>query len=336
MSIWLVRAGRFGEREQTALEKNIVVIGWNELPDLSEVHERQSLTEIYKSQHPDASTAKVGNHVGQVWAFRERIQLNDLVVLPLKQQSAIAIGKVVSPYEFRTDLGDEIHHTRKVEWLRTDLPRTAFDQDILFSLGAFMTVCRIERNKAEERIRAILGGKKAATVPQPEDASDEEIETTDIEEVAKDQILEHIQNKFSGHKLATLVDAVLKAEGYITRVSLPGPDGGVDILAGTGSMGFGPPRLCVQVKSSTSPADVGVLRELQGILKNFGAEQGVLVCWGGFKNSVIQEARQNFFTIRLWDSGELLRMILKNQDKFSDDLKAELPLKRVWAIVLED
>jgi restriction system protein len=51
---------------------------------------------------------------------------------------------------------------------------------------------------------------------------------------------------------------------------------------------------------------------------------------------VIQEARQNFFTIRLWDSGDLLAMILKNHDKFPDNLKARLPLKRVWALVLGD
>jgi hypothetical protein len=77
-------------------------------------------------------------------------------------------------------------------------------------------------------------------------------------------------------------------------------------LAGNGPMGFGPPRLCVQVKSSPSPADVNVLRGLQGVLQNFHAEQGLLVCWGGFKSSVIQEARQSFFTIRLRSCSTLL------------------------------
>jgi len=35
MSLWMVRAGSYGEQEQYALEKNIVTIGWNELQDLS-------------------------------------------------------------------------------------------------------------------------------------------------------------------------------------------------------------------------------------------------------------------------------------------------------------
>jgi restriction system protein len=60
------------------------------------------------------------------------------------------------------------------------------------------------------------------------------------------------------------------------------------------------------------------------------------VCWGGFKSSVMQEARQSFFTIRLWDSGDLQGMILRNHDRFPDELKAELPLKRIWALVLEE
>ncbi len=200
-----------------------------------------------------------------------------------------------------------------------------------------MAVCQITRNNAEERIRAVLAGK---TMPPPamadtDEAEDDE-ESLDVEQAARDQLLEYIQQKFAGHRLADLVDAVLQAEGYLTRLSPPGPDGGVDILAGSGPLGFGDPRMCVQVKSSQTPADVNVLRGLQGILQNFRAEQGLLVSWGGFKSSVWQEARQSFFQIRLWDSGDLLRAIFKNYDRFPDQLQAELPLKRVWALVLEE
>ena len=116
----------------------------------------------------------------------------------------------------------------------------------------------------------------------------------------------------------------------------PGPDGGVDILAGAGPMGFDNPRICVQVKSSSSPADVTVFRSLQGSVQTFNAEQGLLVCWGGFNRKVIEEARRSFFTIRLWDSGDLLEAIIKNYDRFPDALQAELPLKRIWSLVVEE
>ncbi len=335
MAVWLVRAGRRGQQEQAALDHNLVTIAWNEMPDLSGTTTKEALADLYRETYPDATLRQVAMNVGQVWTFRERMQTGDLAVLPLHIQSAIAIGKITGPYQYRTDLGNDVHHTRSVEWIRTDIPRTAFDQDVLYSLGAIMTVCQIRRNNAEERIRAFLEGKPSPKLPVGigEDDGDGE-EALDIEQAARDQLLEYIQRKYAGHKLADLVDAVLQAEGYLTRVSPPGPDGGVDILAGSGPLGFGEPRMCVQVKSSASPVDVTVLRGLQGILQNFRAEQGLMVCWGGYKSSVLKEARQSFFQIRLWDSGDLLLAIFKNYDKFSDQLQAELPLKRIWALVL--
>ena len=336
MSVWLVRAGRHGENEQTALDRNVVAIGWNELPDLSRITSRDELAELYRDRFPAASAGKASNHVGQIWTFLKRIKKGDLVVLPLKSQSAIAIGKVTSDYQFRQDLTESVHHVRSVEWIRTDLPRTAFPQDLLFSFGAFMTVCQIKRNNAEKRIQAILktGRDIEPVVPIGNDSDNEE--SIDIEQAARDQILTFFKQRFAGHELARLVDAVLQAQGYLTRVSPPGPDGGVDILAGTGPMGFGSPRLCVQVKSSSSPVDVNVFRELQGILTSFHADQGLLVSAGGFKKSVMQEATKSFFAIRLWDAGDLLEAILRNYDKFSDELQAELPLKRIWTLVPDE
>lgn len=338
MAVWLVRAGRRGEQEQIALDNNLVTIGWNELPDLSGIETREALAELYRQTHPDDPPTLIANQVGQVWAFRQRMQQGDLAVLPLKTQAAIAIGRITGPYCYRRDVSESVQHTRPVKWLHTDLPRTTFDQDLLHSLGSLLTVCQVRRHNAEERIRAVLGGKGDPGSPEVVDDELTEVDsqTLDIEQAARDQLLEYIQQKFTGHRLADLVDAVLQAEGYLTRLSPPGPDGGVDILAGSGPLGFGDPRMCVQVKSSQTPADVNVLRGLQGILQNFRAEQGLLVSWGGFKSSVLQEARQSFFQIRLWDSGDLLRAIFKNYDRFPDQLQAELPLKRVWALVLEE
>ena len=332
----MVRAGRRGEQEQAAIEDNFVTIGWNELPDLIPIQEREALATLYREADPDAAPAKVAFEVGEVWSFGKRIEPKHLVVLPLKAQSAIAIGEVTGPYRYRTDLGDSIRHIRPVTWLRTDIPRISFEPDLLATFNCPPTVYQISRNNAEERIRAVLNGQKDAGMIESEEGEASETQVQDIEQAATDQLLDYIQSKFTKHKLADLVDAVLRAEGYLTRVSPPGPDGGVDILAGAGPMGFGSPRLCVQVKSSPDPVDVTVLRGLQGVLQNFQAHQGLLVCWAGFNTKVFQEARQSFFTIRLWDSGDLLQAIVKNYDKFSSDLQAELPLKRVWALVLEE
>src|ERR1700687_3054051 len=166
MSIWLVRAGEHGEREEAALQKGLAIIGWEELPDLTAVKTREDLAQLIKDTYPDESSKRLINWTGQVWAFRDRIQLNDLVVLPLTTRSAIAIGRVTGPYRYEAD-GKDGFHTRGVKWLNTDFPRSPsiFGQDLLYSLGAFMTVCQIQRNNAEKRIKAIVEGKTVASPP---------------------------------------------------------------------------------------------------------------------------------------------------------------------------
>jgi len=327
MSFWLVRAGRHGEQEQGALENNVVTIGWNELPDLSGVKTKSELVKLYRQAHPDAEKAPAANHVSQIWQFVHEIQKGDLVALPMKTRSGIEIGQIEGEYEYKA-LTDDIKHIRPVKWLRT-IPRSAFDQDILYSLGSLRTVCGIKRNDAENRVKKLLQGVKPKT---PEGAKKEVI---DIAEYARDQIVKHIGAKFRGHDLARLVDAILHVQGYVTKKSPPGPDGGVDILASAGSLGFDKPRVCVQVKSSSSPVDVKILRELQGVMQKVRAEQGLLVSWGGFNNQCIKEARDAFFSIRLWDQGDLLGAVFQYYERFDDELRAELPLKKIWALVTE-
>jgi restriction system protein len=155
-------------------------------------------------------------------------------------------------------------------------------------------------------------------------------------QAAHDQIVAHIQNRFKGHELAKLVDAILKADGWVTKLSPPGPDGGVDILAGRGSLGLDQPRLCAQVKSQTSPADVTVYRTLQGSMQTFKAEQGLLVCWGGFNKVVLTEAKQGHFSVRLWESRDVVEAIYRNYERLPAEIQAELPLKKVWMLVAEE
>ncbi|MET3575510.1 restriction endonuclease [Bhargavaea ullalensis] len=335
MTLWLVRAGKNGEQEESALTNNVAVIGWEELPDLSSITTRENLRELFEQTYPESKKNTTSNKVGQIWTFTNRIKKGDLVVLPLKHSSAVAVGVVKGPYSYRIDIAPNIRHTLPVDWLNTEIPRTAFDQDILYSLGAFMTVCQIQRNNAEERIRRVAFGKgtSSTTDTTPMGTDEEQI---DIEQAARDQILDYINRKFKGHNLTRLIEAILEAEGYITMQSDPGPDGGVDILAGSGPMGFDSPRICVQVKSSQSPVDVTVFRALQGSLNSFNADRGLLVSWGGFTRSVLSEARRHYFSIRLWDSGEVIEALLKNYSVLPDTLQAELPLKRVWSLVQEE
>ncbi len=330
MSLWLVRAGKYGEQEQGALDNYVVTIGWDEFQDLSNIKTKAELAKLYNEVNPIAKKMQAAIAVGQIWRFINEIQKGDLVALPLKTQSAIAFGVVEGTYQYKK-LTDNIKHIRSVKWLKT-IPRSDIDQDILYALGALMTVCKIEKHDAENRVKKLLKGP-----PPPPDKEPVDTEAPiDIEVYAKDQIIKHIGAKFKGHGLSRLVEAILRAQGYVVRQSPPGPDGGVDILAAAGPLGFDRPRVCVQVKSSSSPIDVNILRELQGIIAKYKAEQGLLIGWGGFTTSAMREAKDAFFSIRLWDQGELLYEIFKYYEQFDDELKAEIPLKRIWGLVFKE
>ncbi|MBA2133974.1 restriction endonuclease [Capillibacterium thermochitinicola] len=334
MALWLVRAGSFGESEELALTKNIAVIGWEELPDLSGINSREDLWELLEQIYPNNKKKTLQNWQTQIWGFINGIQKGDLIALPLKSRPMIAFGRVQGSYQYREDLPPEAKHTRSVEWI-TELPRGAIAQDILYSLGAFLTVCRIQRNNAEERIISLLEGRSNSMLTNSEESNDAEA-IVDLEEYSRDQIRSYISKNFKGHELTRLVAAILQAQGYQVKVSPEGPDGGIDIIAGKGPLGFDPPRLAVQVKSSELPVDVKVLRELQGVMKNFGAEQGLFVSWGGYKKSVLNEAARLYFEIRLWESDDIIQMLQKYYDQLPEEIKTELPMKRVWTLVLSE
>ncbi len=334
MALWLVRAGKHGEHEDLALEKGLAVIGWKEVPDLSAVKTREELNDLLRKSYPDVKPKTLQNWLSQLWSFLREIQPGDLVALPLKSRSAIVLGEVTGPYQYHPELAEDAHHARPVKWLK-ELPRSALDRDLLYSLGAFMTVCRVQRNNAEERIRYLLARKPLPPhLEAPAQGQPTEWEAPpDLEQYALDQIRDYIGRKFKGHDLAWLVGAVLEAEGYKVQISPKGPDGGVDIIAGHGPMGFDPPRLVVQVKSGDAPVDVKVVRELQGVMKNFGADHGLLVAWGGYKDSVRKEAAQLFFELRLWEADDLIEALLAVYDRLPEALQARLPLKRIWVLV---
>lgn len=345
MALWLVRAGSHGEYEQRFLGDNRIYATWNELDsDLGKFTEKRELYELLRELLPTAKVAKCRNYTGQLWPFAHEMQIGDWVVVPYKTRPAINIAEITGGYEFDPNAEDPYYHSRTVRWIAQDIPRSVFDQDLLYSFGAFMTICRIKRNDAEQRVREMAANGWKAKPPrlnlptatdEAETATDEN-ETVDLEQLARDQISRLIMAKFQGHGLARLVEGVLQAQGYTTYRSPEGPDKGIDLLAAAGPLGFGQPRICVQVKSGDSPVDLPALNQLIGAMQNVQADQGLFVSWGGFKSSIDREIPAQFFRVRLWNQDSLIDQILANYDKLDDELVADLPLKRVWAVSLAE
>ena len=343
MAIWLTRAGSHGEYEHKFIQENRVYLTWDKLPnDLSKLGAREAFLPILSLAYPDSKPKKLQNWVSQIWPFAHEMKKGDLVVVPMKTEPSIYIGEVTGEYHCEPCGPSPFYHWRSVKWVGEAIPRSNFGTDLLFSFGAFLTICRIQRNNAEARIAAMRANHWkpetiAAAIGTPASTTETDSgENTDLEALARDQISRLIAAKFKGHGLARLVEAILQAQGYTTYRSPEGSDGGVDILAGAGPLGFGAPRLCVQVKSQDTPVESKELNELRGAMQSVHASEGLFVSWSGFKSSVYKQSAPSFFSVRLWTQKELLEQLFAHYDNLDEDLKAELPLKRIWTVAAQE
>ncbi len=338
MALWLVRAGKYGEHETRFFADGRAYLTWGgtEDTDLSAVKDYDGIKQLFSGLYADEKLKTRINWASQVAPFVFSIKAGDWVVVPRKHTPALAFGVVEKAYAYNPKADEAYRHSLKVKWLDTEVPRTAFDQDLLYSFGAFMTVCQITRNNAEARVRAMAadGWKAPSVVSQirPVGESDDPSVAIDIERFTRDQITHLIGTRFKGHRMAALVEAILVAQGFQTHLSPPGPDQGLDILASSGVLGFAEPRICVQVKSQDTPCERAVLDALGGVMKKVNATHGLLVCWGGFKSSIDKEAAQQFFHVRLWDADDLIDSMLAVYDKLDAGIRADLPLKQVWVL----
>jgi restriction system protein len=340
MALWMLRAGRHGEYEDRFLSTSRIYLTWGDtIPDDGRhFQSRAEIAQTLRERWTEASEGRVRNHAAQIWAFLRTMQPEDLVVVPSKKTPELHFGVIRSEARFDPAAEPDYRHYHEVTWLR-DVPRAAMDKDILYSLGAVMTICEISRNDAEARIRRMLQLPATKTAPAAgsTDAPDEEAApATDYEQLARDEIAALIIRRFKGHGLERLVEAILQAQGYETFRSPTGADRGVDILAGRGHLGFGSPRICVQVKSEQGTVDHPTFSQLLGTMQAVGADQGLLVAWGGFKPTVEREVPRHFFKVRLWNQKDLLDQLFEHYDRLDEAIRAEIPLRRIWTVVPDE
>lgn len=346
VSAWVIRSGRHGERDSWALQSGFSGGGWGKVPDLTAYSTRDAVAEVTAETFKDSTDATVANFAGQLWALRGRIEPGDLMAMPMKTTKQIALGRVTSAYEYRAEDEDPTkRHVVAVDWQRPDLPRSAVKQDLLFTLGSSLTIFSPAKNDAARRLEHLLQhgtdpGAAAAMHPlnqhKPKalaaitDTVDEPELSPDIEEAARNQIAAKIAETFTGHDLATLVTALLQVDGLRCTQSPPGPDGGIDIIAGRGLLGLDDPIL-VQVKSG-SQVGSPVVSQLHGVMSTYGARQGLLVAWGGLTKQARDTLKANQLRVRVWESEDVIDEVLAHYGRLDEDIRGQLPLKRVWML----
>ncbi|GAA2091616.1 restriction endonuclease [Aeromicrobium tamlense] len=343
MALWVVRGGRGGSYAQWCLAEGRAAAAWNSVPTLAHAQSRDDVVALVAPTMPNESTAKVGNLASQLWGLRS-IEPGDTVILPLSSSGTLAVGVCTVGYE-HLDEHAPARHSVRVHWRADEVPRAVLGQDLLNSLGSLLTVFQLSRHNAEARFAEVLrtGVDPEATADDPGETPSESVTTASgtlldpepvpTTESIRDRVRTHIRTHFREHELTRLVAAVLTVRGFHCDISPPGPDQGVDILAGTGPLGLDSPTLIVEVKSGGGAIGAPVVRGLQGAMLSHRADQGLLVAWGGITREARAEIRKDRLTMRVWDADDLLDQVLDVYEELDETIRAEMPLKRAWVLV---
>ena len=248
--------------------------------------------------------------------------METLIIYPSKRDKRVHIGEITGPYQHFSKGAETYPHRRPVKWLK-EFPRTKFKQGALYEIGSAMSFFQV-KNYADEFVMALTGQELI-----PDSTTDETIPDVakDIEQNTKDFILKKLSQELKGHSLADFIAHLLGTMEYNTRVSKPGPDGGIDIVAHKDELGFEPPIIKVQVKSTEGSVGDPVVSQLIGKLEQ--GEYGMLITLGTFTSQALNTAR-NKSNLRLIDGEELVDLVLQHYEKFDSKYKGLMPLKRVY------
>jgi len=342
---WLVRGSKNSAFDQWMLDEGLSGVDFHELPDLSGIADLAAMRDMVRASIPGLKAGAVGNYAAQLFAFSTRMAVGDLVILPVRHSGKLAFGVVAGGYEYRAG-ESTLNHVRRVDWRLADVSRTAINQDLLYSLGAFSTVVQISRNDAAWRFWQVANGAEAdpgargGATPANLSAEIEAIDSDDaiaeegfdILRYSKDRVLGRIRERFAGHRLSDLVAAILEAEGMTCKVSPPGADGGIDIIAGSGVLGISAPTIIVQVKSQPSHVGSEVLDQLGGVVGQHQADHGLLVAMGGLTRPAKDKVAMQRLKVAVWDEEELLDRIYKHYAVLPEDIKKDIPLTFGWVI----
>lgn len=322
--IWVVHAPI--EIANIVEQSENVAIGWHEIGNLSNFNTREELKDKYRTTFTDASDPAVWVGAGILYRFVYEIKKGDYILTPLKATREVLIGRVEGDYEFNPSMvSQEYPNIRRVKWTNK-ISRDELSQSFRYAIGGFLTVFTVSDYFSE--LEVILKGKpiakdesQAIEAQQPATLLYDDIRFK-ADELISDQLTNINAYSFQG-----LVAGILRAMGFKTRVSPPGPDFGVDIIAHPDDFGFQSPKIKVQVKHRKGPAGAPEVRQLGGTLGS--SENGLFVSTGGFTAEAYREAEKQT-RITLINHEQLVNLLLENYENLEPEFQALVPLKKVY------
>ncbi len=308
-----------------------MAIGWVQSGDLTTLpDDRGGFKDRLRESYPDKSESWVANAAGQLLRFRHGMQPGDLIVYPQKSDRTVNVGQIGGDYAYEPDAWPDYPHRRVVEWIKVGLKRDSFSQGCLYELGA-ASVFTVNTHR-DEVVAAVAGIAPHHAVISPPNRDKNPISSAEpdverVTELTRDFILKTFQTSLKGHPFAEFCGSLLEGLGYRARVSPPGADQGVDIMATEDPLGVRRPVIKVQCKSGSGQVGSSDVQALNGTLAQ--DELGLFISVGGFSLPARQVAT-GMPRMRLLGPDDLVELLLDHYTQLPDEAKKQLPLRRVW------
>ena len=325
-SMWMIRAGRKSIYINEFIDNSIVAIGWSQLGNVPIDISRKDLAARVKEVWPDKNKSQVATSVGQLYRFLIEITIGDRVVTYDSAQRVYHVGTITSDARYDEGIIPRYPRLRDVMW-EGKIDRDNLSISTKNSLGAISTLFKIPGSAASE-MESLLKGKA------PSKDADDEIpgagEGEQLESI-KEQSREFIKDKISTlgpYELQNLIAGLLRAMGYKTTVSEPGPDRGVDILASPDGFGFEQPRIVVECKHRNGAMGAQDIRSFLG--GRHKDDKGLYVSTGGFTKDARYEAERANIPVTLMDIDQLVEAVVDHYENMDTETRVLLPLVKLY------
>lgn len=326
--MWLVRAGRKSVLCDEFVSKGHVALGWHELGNLTSIKSKIELAALYVRAYPNEKEGTQRSGINQVARFLFEMNRGDWMVTYNSELRQYHVGKITSDYVYEPDAPSRYAHVRKVEWSYT-VDRDTLATSTSNSLGAITTLFLVPP-EAQANILQVATG--AAQETEGSAATEEDaLGIDEIREDIKSRAFEFIKDRIlrlDWDEMQELIAGILRAMGYKTRVTPPGPDRGADVIASPDGLGLEQPRIRVEVKHRSGSMGAPELRSFIGGLRS--SDRGLYVSTGGFTREARYEAERSTVPVTLIDIDELAVLVIDNYDKMDADTRAMIPLVKIY------
>lgn len=332
-SFYFVRAGKSARFIDEFIEQSLVGIGFEScgVDERALQFDRSDVVDQIKKANPDWSTFKAASPAGQVYRFIHELKVGDGILTYDANQRLYSIGRIVGSAMFDRNKIEGLQFLRQVKW-EFQASRDVLSRTTKHQLGSISTLFEVNESAWQE-LNDKKGRSPEFSISLPV-VNEEDIEESvaishasalqTASELIEDRIV-----KLGPSQVEHLTAGILRAMGYVARVSPTGSDRAVDVFASPDGLGLEEPRIFVEVKHHRGKA-MGS-KEIRSFMG--GRQVGdkcLFVSTGGFTKDARYEAERSSIPLTLLTLQELRELLVAHYENADNELRTLVPMSKVY------